>query len=274
MYVQKISARIQTFYLSYFESCHSVLDLACGDADFVALLHERGIHVLGIDSDEKSYQAAIKQNLPVIQADVFEYLHQQPDASVDGIFSAHLVEHLPYPKVIELVEQSFRILRPGGRIVLATPNVRTLFSHLEMFYLHYGHVTFYHPRLLCFFLDHIGFVESQFGENPTTASPMMPKVSEILAQPKLHLQPELPSPCQLSYSPVIPLQGNSLLSHVSYRVKRWWTRMFVQPFTDELVLNTNRLLAQMAARSCDSAKENRQSNQRACRYVSITQWCI
>ena len=70
---------------------------------------------------------------------------------------------------------------PGGVIVLATPDVRSLFSHLEMFYLHFGHVSFYHPRLLCFFLDHAGFVDTEYGANPQTASPLLADAQRLAA---------------------------------------------------------------------------------------------
>lgn len=119
--------QIQSYYLPLFQDCHQVIDLACGDGDFVLLLQGLGIPVIGIDSDEKAAKAAAEKGIPFIWKDVFAYLAEQPDQSVDGIFCAHLVEHLPYPKVMELVQQAFRILQPGGRIVLATPNVRSLY---------------------------------------------------------------------------------------------------------------------------------------------------
>lgn len=64
--------------------------------------------------------------------------------------------------------------------MVATPDVRGLFSHLEMFYLHFGHVAFYHPRLLCFFLDYVGFQGPTIGENPHTASPLLAGMMQSL----------------------------------------------------------------------------------------------
>ncbi|MBI3734189.1 MAG: class I SAM-dependent methyltransferase [Chloroflexi bacterium] len=171
--------RIQGYYLPYFETRRKVIDLGCGDADFVALLAERGVDVVGVDSDDKACEAAWSRGLPVVKRDLFDYLRDLRANSVDGIFSAHLVEHLPFPNALELVRQSWRVLKPGGVIVLATPNARSLFSHLEMFYLHFGHVSFYHPRLLCFFLEHEGFTRVSHGENPETASPLLAEARQI-----------------------------------------------------------------------------------------------
>ncbi len=262
--------RIQSFYLPYFEPSKHVVDLACGDGDFVALLHERSISVVGVDSDEKAAESAKAKGLPFIHQDVFTYLTTQPDASVDGIFCAHLVEHLPYPQVIELIKQSYRILQPGGRAIFATPNVRSLFSHLEMFYMHFGHVSFYHPRLLCFFLEHEGFVEAKEGVNPNTSSILMQELLNFLEKDKT--TPEItiaPSHFNLKYRSEIPLQGNSLLHRLSYNVKRWFVHMFVQPLVDDLALNIEQVVNQannnliQELRSVSTTLTNLQREQRS-----------
>lgn len=236
---------IQSHYLSYFADCRRVLDLGCGDGDFMALLAERGIDVLGVDSDEKALQAVQAQGLPAVQSDVFDYLRNAPDASFDGIFCAHLVEHLPYALVIELIQQAYRVLQPGGVVVLATPDVRSLFSHLEMFYLHFGHVSFYHPRLLCFFLEHAGFVDALFEVNPETASPLLTGVEDVAEK----IQPAYPpadfSVDRLLYYPQeIPLQGKGVLQRISHRVKTRLTRWLVQPLIYQLALHTHETLQQ------------------------------
>jgi len=165
--------RIQGFYLPFFEGCKRVVDLGCGDGDFLELLEEEGIEAIGVDRDQRCWAAARDRGLEVICKDVFDYLEELDEESVDGIFSAHLVEHLPYEKVIELFRLSYRAVKKEGRIVITTPNVRGLIAHLEMFYMHFGHVSFYHPKLLCFFLEHVGFEATEMGENPETASPLL-----------------------------------------------------------------------------------------------------
>lgn len=252
--------------MPYFEQCSRVVDLACGDADFVELLVERGIEVVGVDSDDKAYAATAAKGLPVIKQDVFEWLVEQPDDSVDGVFSAHLIEHLPYPKVIELIEHSYRILQPGGVIVLATPNARSLFSHLEMFYTHFGHITFYHPRLVTFFLDRAGFVDGQFGENPQTASPLLAKARALLEERPTfiaHLEsPDFELPTvealadetsaatgqpderpRLNYENVIPSQGKTFIHSLLWRFKRSLTNWMVRPLLDDLAVEVDKALA-------------------------------
>jgi SAM-dependent methyltransferase len=230
----EVQRKIQEFYLPHYEQCSNVVDLGCGDGDFVRLLLEHDIPAMGVDSDAKAHAVAARQDLPVVLDDVFHYLDTLPGDSVDGIFCAHLVEHLPYAEVVDLVRLSFRALAPGGVIVLATPDVRSLFSHLEMFYLHFGHVSFYHPRLLCFFLEHAGFTNAEFDTNPATASPLMPELDRLANTRSI-----APEHAPVSYRREIPPQGTSLLHRASYALKRRLTRWLIHPLLDDLTHSVN-----------------------------------
>lgn len=225
--------RIHGFYLPCFEGCKRVVDLGCGDGDFLELLEEKGIEATGVDWDEKCCAAARERGLNVVCQDVFQYLERVEEGSVDGVFCSHLVEHLPYEQVIELLRLAHRALREGGKIVLSTPNVRGLFSHLEMFYLHFGHVSFYHPRLLCFLLEHVGFADAKMGENPNTASPLWGTSQEGWLVPPVR------------YDPVLPLTRKDPFHRLVWRIKMFLVRLVVQPYLDEVVGETNRSLEQV-----------------------------
>lgn len=235
---------VQRFYLPYFAKSQRVVDLACGDGDFVALLREQGVDALGVDADDKTVADAQAKGLPVVHQNVFDYLAATPDASVDGVFSAHLVEHLSYPQVIELIQQAARILRPGGRLVIATPDCRTLFSHLDMYYLHFGHVSFYHPRLLSFLLQHEGFQDVHDDVNPNTSSILLPDVRATASRAPTYAQGPTQS---VPYARAIPPQGNSLLHKLSYAIKRRLAQWLVLPFTDSLAMQTHTRLANLEA---------------------------
>ena len=177
--------RNQGFYLQFFTSCRQVVDLGCGDGDFVQLLIEQGIQAVGVDKDPVAVEHLRQENLPIIDADAVGYLETAEAASLDGIFAAHLVEHMPYEAVYGLMFHAYRTLKPGGRIVLVTPNVRGLVSHLEMYWMHFGHVSFYHPRLLCFFLHSVGFDSETWGENPSPAHPIFGDLAQHWAPAEL-----------------------------------------------------------------------------------------
>lgn len=49
-----------------------------------------------------------------------------PDATFNYIFSEHLFEHLTYPQAMNMLKESYRVLKPGGVMRVATPNLRFL----------------------------------------------------------------------------------------------------------------------------------------------------
>jgi predicted SAM-dependent methyltransferase len=51
-----------------------------------------------------------------------------PDSSFDFVFSEHMIEHLRYPEGLRCLRECHRVLRPGGRIRLATPSLSRLAS--------------------------------------------------------------------------------------------------------------------------------------------------
>ena len=157
--------KIYSFYLPFFEGRGEIVDLACGPGDFPIYIAESGKSCMGVDSDPKMCEDARARGVNVQCGDVLDFLRAQPEGRFDGVFSGHLVEHLPFEAVFELVRESYRVLKPGGVVVLTTPNVRGLYAHLEGFYMHFGHTRFYHPRLLEFFLQQAGFKDTVSGEN-------------------------------------------------------------------------------------------------------------
>ena len=236
--------RIQGFYVPFFAECKRVLDLGCGDGDFVGLLREQGIEALGIDRDETCCATARDRGLPVHCQDVFEYLRECEADSIDGIFSAHLVEHLPYEAVLELLRLSHRALRPGGLILLVTPNARSLYTHLESFYMHFGHVSFYHPELLRFLLHYVGFSNPQAGENPETATPLWgPFLLPGEVSPLSTCTGEPGAP--IRYELLLPLPGDNWVRRCIRQVKMFAVHLIVQPYLDQIVPQINAQLAQL-----------------------------
>ena len=49
-----------------------------------------------------------------------------PDESIDFIYSEHLVEHLTYRQIINMLHECRRVLKPHGIIRIATPDLRFL----------------------------------------------------------------------------------------------------------------------------------------------------
>jgi predicted SAM-dependent methyltransferase len=54
-----------------------------------------------------------------------------PDMCLDYVFSEHMIEHLAEAGARRMISESFRVLRPGGRIRVATPDLAAIVGVYE-----------------------------------------------------------------------------------------------------------------------------------------------
>ena len=109
-------------YVDHFSRQTPVLDVGCGRGEFVGLLHEAGLEVRGVDADADMVAYAQGEGLPVEQADAVEFLGTLEDGSLGGIFCAQVVEHLPPPALVQMLELAAAKLRRDGLFVAETIN--------------------------------------------------------------------------------------------------------------------------------------------------------
>ncbi|MFX0573557.1 methyltransferase domain-containing protein [Nocardia nepalensis] len=103
---------------------HAV-DIGCGPGQLVRVLAERvgpSGRVIGIDPAPEMVEYATRQTRALTQCR-FEVGAAQsltlPDASVDVITSTFVMHHIPEAQRVAALAQMFRVLRPGGRLLLA-----------------------------------------------------------------------------------------------------------------------------------------------------------
>jgi SAM-dependent methyltransferase len=109
-------------YVDDFRDAAPVLDLGCGRGEFLVLLREAGVDARGVDLDADMVAFARGEGLEVEQADAVAYLEGLEDGSLGGLFAAQLVEHVPAPTLVRLLELAAAKLRPGGLLVAETIN--------------------------------------------------------------------------------------------------------------------------------------------------------
>jgi len=98
-----------------------VLDVGCSSGDLARRLVERGATVIGIDTDEQAATEARAVCERVLVGDVETMELPFPDESFDVVLCGDLIEHLHDPE--GFLSRVRPLLRPGGRLVLTTPNV-------------------------------------------------------------------------------------------------------------------------------------------------------
>ncbi len=98
------------------------LDVGCHTGRFLELTRALGMEVAGVELDPHAAEAARAKGLDVFQGTLHDAKY--PDASFDVVTLNHVFEHLPNP--VEHLDEIHRILKPGGTLVLATPNPSSL----------------------------------------------------------------------------------------------------------------------------------------------------
>ena len=99
-----------------------VLDLGCGVGFFGGLALKRGGKVVGLDFSDAALRIAQKeqQGIPFVRGDATNIPF--PDASFDAVLLNDIIEHLAEAPGRRMIEEVFRVLRPGGRLIVDTDN--------------------------------------------------------------------------------------------------------------------------------------------------------
>jgi ubiquinone/menaquinone biosynthesis C-methylase UbiE len=102
-----------------------VLDVGCGTGTLVLEVARRFPvgHVAGIDPGPqqiaRARRSAARRNLPIeFQIGVIEQL-PFPEQTFDVVFSTLMMHHLPVPLKRQGLAEIARVLKPGGRLVIA-----------------------------------------------------------------------------------------------------------------------------------------------------------
>lgn len=100
----------------------ALLDVGCGNGEFVALARAMGWNAEGVDFDAKAVSAARAAGLAVRHGgiELFEGVRERYDA----ITLSHVIEHVHDP--VDLLARIHALLKPGGRLWLETPNLGSL----------------------------------------------------------------------------------------------------------------------------------------------------
>lgn len=138
----------------------SVLDLGCGRGEWLELLESFGIKASGVDLDEGMLIPCREQGFDVRNADALDYVSSLPTESVDLVTAFHMVEHIPFEILISLVSEVFRVLKPGGLLIMETPNPENISVASEHFYLDPSHVKPIPSGLLSFIPEFVGFTRT------------------------------------------------------------------------------------------------------------------
>lgn len=142
----------------YFKPEGMLLEIGAASGDFLHLLQDSGYDVYGVELSKRAAEQAARNYQLDLSVGTLEDASFPAD-SFEYIVMYHVLEHLPDPRAT--LQEAYRILRPGGHILVEVPNVQsidTLSRQMLLNVLDYpNHLYAFSPGLLKKILVESGF---------------------------------------------------------------------------------------------------------------------
>jgi SAM-dependent methyltransferase len=157
----------QSVYLPYIRSAKAgtvrapIIDLGCGRGEWLELLRDEGLTARGVDLNRVFLNGCRRTKLNVTEQDVIGFLRGLKADSVGAVTAFHLIEHLPHRAMLDLFDETLRVLRPGGMVIFETPNPENIVVGACTFYSDPTHLNPLPPEPTRFMLEARGFANSE-----------------------------------------------------------------------------------------------------------------
>ena len=100
-----------------------LLDVGCGGGAQMVEMRKLGWRVTGVDPDERAVEMATRSHGLDVRRGTLEE-QRFPSDRFDAVTLSHVIEHVHDP--VGLLRECGRVLKPGGRLVVVTPNTASL----------------------------------------------------------------------------------------------------------------------------------------------------
>jgi SAM-dependent methyltransferase len=163
---EEIKDRLKV-YLPYLEGARAggaetrILDLGCGRGEWLEICRENHLDATGVDLNQAMVSQCLELGFHVIEGDVISVLLGHGANSLGAITGFHLIEHLSFNRMMDLFDEAFRVLRPGGIVILETPNPENVLVASCNFYIDPTHKTPLVPEAVKFLAEQRGFARTE-----------------------------------------------------------------------------------------------------------------
>jgi SAM-dependent methyltransferase len=111
---------------------YRILDIGHGDGNFSVLLRKvsNAREIYGVDCSPEAVRSAAKKGIRSFLVNIDEQNLPLKSNYFDAIFAGYVIEHLFNPD--QLLDEIYRVLKPGGLFILATPNLSSLYNRIAL----------------------------------------------------------------------------------------------------------------------------------------------
>jgi len=112
------------------EPHHRVLDIGCGIGKFLNRAKDKAAEVAGLELNEKAVAVCRGNGLNVMNEMIGDHA-QHKAGYYDVVCMFQVLEHIY--EVRSFLEDSLKVLRPGGKLVIGVPNNEPYFQHYDKY---------------------------------------------------------------------------------------------------------------------------------------------
>ncbi len=135
-------------YVALAREQQPVVDVGCGRGEFLLACRDAGIAGRGFDTNERSVADLVARGIDASVAGVPGCFAGFTNGSIGTVVAMHVVEHLPVDALFALFAEGARVLRPGGLLIIETPNAESLAVSASEFWRDPTHLAPRHPAAL------------------------------------------------------------------------------------------------------------------------------
>jgi 2-polyprenyl-3-methyl-5-hydroxy-6-metoxy-1,4-benzoquinol methylase/glycosyltransferase involved in cell wall biosynthesis len=147
----------QKVYLDVIGDREPVFDAGCGRGEFLDLLNGAGTAFVGVDLDPTMVERCRQKGYDTVElGDAVEVLERTERGSLGAIFSAQVVEHMPFETLQRFLELGLSRLKPGGLMIAETVNPHSARA-LKAFWVDPTHQHPLFPEVLLLLCETIGY---------------------------------------------------------------------------------------------------------------------
>lgn len=157
-----------------------VVDLGCGRGEWLELMRDAGIAAIGIDHNATFLERCRELGLNVLEADAITFLQNLPADNLSLVTGFHIVEHVPFKDLVRLVDETLRVLKPGGIVIFETPNPENFMVGSHTFYTDPTHRNPIPSATLKFLLEMRGFEQTEVMKLRPWTDVFIPGDSELI----------------------------------------------------------------------------------------------
>jgi len=134
----------------------SIVDIGCGRGEWLEVLKGAGMCARGVDLNRMMVEECHKRHLEAAEGDAVGYLRTLDAESVGCVTGFHVVEHLSFSRLMDLLDETVRVLKPGGVAIFETPNPANILVSTRQFYYDPTHIKPLPHPLLRFLIEERG----------------------------------------------------------------------------------------------------------------------